>query len=170
MVSRGRAQTCWVRRGRFRASCAFADHGSSCSHFFRSGLSIRIRIKTMPISKYQLILGEGVLRRHGVCLDYSSNTVTMRDPGDSSRSLFIKGNLLAQEHVDAHVAAVFAPSPAEQASVASESPSPEAVLDDLRLHIPRIPLLSTLSAPCFRRAKRNLRSRIRLMVLPLWSA
>ena len=101
--------------------------------FFRSGLSIRIRIKTMPISKYQLILGEGVLRQHGVCLDYSSNTVTMRDPGDSSRSLFIKGNLLAQEHVDAHVAAVFAPSPAEQASVASESPSPEAVLDDFEI-------------------------------------
>ena len=109
--------------------------------FFQSGLSIWTRIRTMPITKYQLILGESLLQRYGFCLDYAANSVTMQDPTNASDRLLVHQGVVDPKLVDDHVASVFAPpsvqDPAAPAVSETSPPAPDAILDDFEVaHAP----------------------------------
>ena len=87
----------------------------------------------MPITKYQLILGESLLQRNGFCLDYAANSLNMQDPTNASDRLLVHQGVRPHLVAD-HVASVFAP-PSEQdpaaPSVSESSPStPDVILDD----------------------------------------
>ena len=88
----------------------------------------------MPITKYQLILGESWLQRYGFCLDYAANSVTMRDPTNASERLLVHQGVIDPQTVAEHVASVFSPpsvqeSPAPSVSESSP-PTPGVIIDD----------------------------------------